>query len=250
MKFEASGCIGISGGIQSGSRSLSGPSGSAASIASLAHLDSSAFTGQHHVGSSYNSFSIETSADGTAVIQINVTYLLCYATIYHSHTFSLDLDPGIPISDNRFSATGIPVTFSPDPGHTHSLDIDGVFFDADGDGSLEQAIGGLSFVSELTRCNGRWWATAIAPDLDSDGWSDAAEQRLGSLAGAWHLIPEHREVPTTPLYGTRHCQDFADNDGDGAMDAAEPDGPDLDLFPDCFENISSIYLPSVVRNVP
>jgi hypothetical protein len=210
----------------------------------------SAFTGRYQVGGWYNPFSFETSADGTAVIQINVASLLCYTTGPHYHTFSVNLDPGIPISDHRFSATDIPVPITPDPGHTHSLDIDGVFFDADGDGTLEQTLGALSFVSDVSRCSGRWWATAIAPNFDSDGWSDAAEQRLGSSASSSLRIPEHREVPTTPLYGTRHCQDFTDNDGDGAMDTAEPDGPDLDLFPDCIENISSIYLPSVVRNAP
>ncbi len=163
-----------------------------------------AFTGRYENGNP-NSFAIELSSDRGAVIKIVASALSCGTDVpFGRHTFTLDLNPGLPISNEEFSARGISVTITPDPGHAHTLDIDGVFFD--GDGTKEQALGGLSFVSGLNRCGFRWWATAIAPDDDGDGWSDSAERRLGSeylrqtvFGFGINSTPEHREVPTISL---------------------------------------------------
>lgn len=196
------------------------------------------YTGRYLSGGAANSFSLEISADGLQVVQIAVSSLACGS---HQHTFALKVD--VAITNNRFSAT-VPVSITPDPGHAHTLNIDGVFFDGDGDGTKEQALGGLVFISGLTRCPLRWWATAIAPDDDGDGWSDTAEQRLGSeprrqtaFGFGINSMPEHRDVPTTPLLGPDVCNDADDNDNfadrDGKFDLQEADGPDLDLCLDC-----------------
>ena len=168
-------------------------------------------------------FSLKRSADATRVIEVTVSALSCSGI--HSFTVAVS----IPISGSRFSADDIPV-----PGGTQprSLDIDGVFFDGDGDGTGEQALGGLSFAAGSSRCNERWWATASTSD-DRDGWNDAGERRLGSSPGSSVSIPEHAVVPTTARATPGPCADSLDNDGDGQMDAAEPDGPDPDTLPDC-----------------
>ncbi len=125
-----------------------------------------------------------------------------------------------------------------------------MFFDADGDGTVEQALGGLSFVSNLSTCQARWWATAVAPDFDGDGWNDTGERRLGSSTTHVLYIPEHLEVPVTARYGLRPCQDSADNDHDGQLDGDEADGPDPGAFPDCKEAVAFAYLPVVTRGAP
>jgi hypothetical protein len=104
-----------------------------------------------------------------------------------------------------------------------TLDIDGVFFDADSFGNTpEQALGGFSFFIASSRCNFQWWATAVAPDHDRDGWSTAAEQRLGSDPDDHLSTPEHWEVSTTDFYGPDSCHDFADNDRNELIDADDP----------------------------
>lgn len=189
-----------------------------------------------------NSFALELSSDGSQVVEIVSDALSC--SFGDSHTFTIN--PGIPVTGGRFSARDVPVPVDPDPfdPHAHTLDIDGVFFDADGNGTPEQALGGLSFVSGPNRCNFRWVATQAAADSDGDGWSDGGEQRLGSeqrgqtaFGLGFSSTPEHREVRTTCLSGPGPCRDFADNDNfsdrDGLFDGNEADGPDLDLEPDC-----------------
>ncbi len=105
--------------------------------------------------------------------------------------------------------------------HPHSLDIDGVFLDADGfGGNAEQVLGGFSFVSAFFRCN-QFWVATVNPETDGDGWSNAAELRLGSNPGLTSRTPEHGDVPTTLLYGPDPCHDSADNDSDGQTDAAD-----------------------------
>ena len=116
-----------------------------------------------------NHFSLELSPDSSEVVQIIISILSCD---FHFHNFTLTLDPRLPVTNSRFSARAVPVSLGPQ--HTHTLDIDGVFFDADGDDRKEQALGGLSFVSGLIRCNGQWWATSISTDNDNDGWNDVA----------------------------------------------------------------------------
>ena len=203
----------------------------------LAPEENIVYAGRHGgSGASDTSFTFQTSADGSKVIQIDINDIICGT---HSHRFSVTLDPGLPITGNRFSAMDIQVLI-PAPDDPHSLNIDGVFFDADGDGTLEQALGGLSFVSRLSRCNAQWWATAVAPDVDRDGWGDTAERRLGSSPSSFISKPEHREVPTTSIYGPASCQDFTDNDSDGAQDGAEKDGPDADLDPDCMPPLQPV----------
>lgn len=183
------------------------------------------YAGRHNGAyESDRSLSIHTSANGAVVTQIDLSDIICGP---HSHRFSVTLNPGLPITDNRFSASDIPVSLSPPSGHPHSLDIDGILFDADGDGTLEQALGGLAFVSELSRCSAQWWASAVASDTDNDGWSDTAERRLGSNPSHLFSKPEHREVPTTLLYGTDVCHDFSDNDSDQLVDQDDPDCSEL-----------------------
>ncbi|MGH7456859.1 MAG: fibronectin type III domain-containing protein, partial [bacterium] len=202
------------------------------------------YTGRYLSGGAANSFSLEVSPDRMKVAQIIISNLACGS---HQHTFTLNTD--VAIANNRFSAT-VPVFITPDPGHAHTLNIDGVFFDADGNGTREQVLGGLSFLSSQNRCTFSWWATAIAPDDDGDGWSDTAEQRLGSeprrqtaFGFGENSKPEHREVPTTSLLGADVCQDFLDNDNfsdrDGKFDSQEADGPHSDPCPDCSGSVAA-----------
>jgi hypothetical protein len=88
--------------------------------------------------------------------------------------------------------------------------------------SAEQALGGLSIVRSLGRCNSSWIATAIVPDSDFDGWGNVAELRLGASPNG-SSTPEHWEIPTTPLRGPDPCRDLIDNDRDGLVDDADPD---------------------------
>jgi len=206
------------------------------------------FTGRHSSTSDRSSFALKLSSNGSAVVQIVAFNLECGSDFpFGRHTFTLNLNPVVPIIDNKFSARAVPVTITPDPGHTHTLDIDGFIFDADADGTKEQALGGLSFVSGTNRCNFRWWVTAIALDSDDDGWSNTAERRLGSDPFWSSSIPEHRSIPAiTSIFGPGVCSDFADNDRDGKIDADDGDGPDTDPCPDCSSNLSA---PSVLRAI-
>ncbi len=191
------------------------------------------FTGRHSSAGG-SSFALKLSSDNSALIQITAYHLECGTDFpFGRHTFTLDLNPAIPIMESKFSARDIPLTITPDPGHAHLLDIDGVVFDADGDGTMEQALGGLSFLSGTNRCNFRWWVSAVATDTDGDGWSDTAERRLGSNPSTSSSTPEHQAVPTTFIFGLWPCSDFEDNDRDGKIDIEDLDGPDLDLCRDC-----------------
>jgi hypothetical protein len=126
----------------------------------------------------------------------------------------IHLKPIHPVTGGSFSARDVPVPIAPDPGHTHTLDIDGVFFDADGNATPEQALGGIIFFSGLNQYNFRWVATQAAAGSDGDGWSDGGEQRLGSeqqgqtaFGFGFSSTPEHsaHDVPlwSWPLSGLR-----------------------------------------------
>jgi hypothetical protein len=164
-------------------------------------------------------FSIVVAPDGLSVAEVRMTNHLCLGALT---SFAVALAPDVaPILTGadgrpRFDARGIPFPFG-------TFDIEGALFDADGvDGNAEQALGGLSIVRTLGRCNSRWLATAT-PDSDQDGWNDTGEINLGSLANSNQRTPEHRDAPATPLYGPDSCHDLIDNDGDGLVDAADPD---------------------------
>lgn len=163
--------------------------------AAQAQIPGGRYTGLFSEGSP-NSFALELSSDGSQVVEIVSDALSC--SFGDSHTFTIN--PGLPVTGGRFLARDVPVPVDPDPfdPHAHTLDIDGVFFDADGNGTPEQALGGLSFVSGPNRCNFRWVATQAAPDSDGDGWGDVAEQRLA---------PEPIPLPATWLArrNTRWC---------------------------------------------
>lgn len=168
-------------------------------------------------------FSIGISGDGKQVVRITSPSVSC-------GTFKLDLTTNIPIivqSDGylRFSASNLIV---PAGTHSHRLTIDGVFFNADGfGGDPEQAIGGFTSQCDLSSVGNIWRATALAPDDDRDGWSNAAENRLGSDPSIFGQgkTPEHKLVPTTPLIGPDTCHDFKDNDQDGKIDLADTGCP-------------------------
>lgn len=213
------------------------------------------YTGLYSGGPS-NSFRFELSSDGTQVIEMVAIDLRCPS---ERHTFILN--PGIPVSGGRFSARDVPVPIDPDPGHAHTLDIDGVFFDADGNGTAEQALGSVAFFSALNQCNVRWVATQAASDTDGDGWSNGGEQRLGSGPGTSPFddgpssTPEHSVVPTTCLSGPVPCRDGINNDGgfftdDGLFDENEPDGPDEGIEPDCANPMQLPVCPPITPPPP
>jgi len=83
--------------------------------------------------------------------------------------------PGIPINEGRFTATDLSTSLGAGP----AVDVDGVFFNADGDalGAREQALGGIQFQEGTTRCHYGWAARATLGtiDTDGDGWSNNAE---------------------------------------------------------------------------
>jgi hypothetical protein len=164
-------------------------------------------------------FSVLVSPDGLYVAEVRMTNHNCLGALT---SFIAALEPDVaPIQPGldgrpRFDARSIPWQFG-------TFDIEGVFLDADAvDNSAEQALGGLSVVRSLGRCNASWVATT-APDSDFDGWSNTGELRLGSPPNATNRTPEHEEIPTTPLYGPDSCHDLVDNDGDGFVDSADPD---------------------------
>jgi hypothetical protein len=83
-------------------------------------------------------------------------------------------------------------------------------------------------------------------DSDSDGWCNADETALGSNPSSSGSTPENyslfRPFPVAHSGSggnppqrdpVQLCTDGDDNDGDGFIDAAEPDGPDADAFDDC-----------------
>ena len=162
-------------------------------------------------------FSLVIAPDGLSVAEVRMTNHLCNGQLTSFIApLTPDVVPILPGPDGllRFDARDIQWQFG-------TFDIEGVLFDADAlDNTAEQALGGLSIVRTLGRCNSRWTATAT-PDGDLDGWNDTAELRLGSLPGA-NRTPEHRETPTTPLYGADSCHDLVDNDADGLTDGADP----------------------------
>ncbi|MBA2593096.1 MAG: hypothetical protein M3495_14275 [Pseudomonadota bacterium] len=180
---------------------------------SQAQIPGGRYTGLYSEGR-VSTFRFELSSDGSQVIEIAAIDLPCPS---ERHTFILN--PGIPVSGGRFSVRDVPVPIAPDPGHTHTLDVDGVFFDADGNGTAEQALGGIGFFSGLNQCNVRWVATQAAPDTDGDGWSNGGEQRLGSGPGTSPFddgassTPEHSVVVTTCVSGPVPCRDGINNDG-------------------------------------
>jgi len=144
---------------------------------------------------------------------------------HEAHAFVYDPGLTLPIADGRFFALGIPLDIPASPGHAHSMDIDGVFFDTNGDGKPDQGYGGFTFRSGADVCEMHWAATALGPDTDSDGWSDAAETALGSKINDGKSTPENQAVPTTLLTSTSVCEDIADNDGDGQVDTTDSGCP-------------------------
>jgi hypothetical protein len=161
-------------------------------------------------------FSVVIAPDGRSVAEVRMTNHLCNGQLTSFIApLAPEVAPILPGPDGllRFDARDIVWQFG-------TFDIEGVLFDADAlDNTAEQALGGLSIVRTLGRCNSRWTATAT-PDGDLDGWNDTAELRLGSLPGA-NRTPEHRDTPTTPLYGADSCHDLVDNDADGLIDGAD-----------------------------
>lgn len=106
--------------------------------AAQAQIPGGRYTGLFSEGSP-NSFALELSSDGSQVVEIVSDALSC--SFGDSHTFTIN--PGLPVTGGRFLARDVPVPVDPDPFDPHTLDIDGVFFDADGNGTPEQALGGL-----------------------------------------------------------------------------------------------------------
>lgn len=162
-------------------------------------------------------FSILVAPDGLSIAEVRMTNHSCLGALT---SFVAPLEPDVapirpgPDGRPRFDARDIAWAFG-------TFDIEGVFLDADAvETTAEQALGGLSIVRFLGRCNSRWIATAT-PDSDQDGWSDTGELRLGSSPGFVDRTPEHRETPTTPLYGPDSCHDLVDNDADGLIDGAD-----------------------------
>jgi len=74
-------------------------------------------------------------------------------------------------------------------------------------------------------------------DADNDGWDDFSEDRAGSDRNDATSTPEHSVFTET-------CGDGLDNDGDGAIDAADPgcapDG-DFDFVPDASDNCPTVW---------
>ncbi len=168
---------------------LTAPRAVAAAPVTLTQAPSAtiAYAGSH--SGLYNAFALEVSEDWSTVVSISATILPCGASNW---SFTVPLSPTLPIAGSHFSARAVAVPSIAGA----KLDIDGVFFDADGDNIPEQAVGGLSFVTPPgVRCNVQWWATDTL-DTDHDGWSDAAERRLGSDSHRPQCLPP---LPGHPL---------------------------------------------------
>jgi len=164
------------------------------------------------------------SADGNRVERIAADGASCgFATV---PAFTLPVDR--PIASGRFSVSGEPVV-ERQPGRRIGLAVDGVFRDADGDGRIDQGLGGFAITSDEGRCNFQWVATAL-PDQDGDGWSDRIEVDLGSDPRDSASTPEDAAVPTTRLFGPGVCRDYEDNDGNQTVDRADARcAPDSEL---------------------
>ena len=163
-------------------------------------------------------FSFTVSADGLSISEVRMTNHSCLGALT---SFAAPLAPGVapiqtgPDGRQRFEAKDISIP------NSRTFDIVGVLFDADAaDHSNEQAVGGLSIVVTLGRCNANWTATAN-PDGDTDGWSERAEIRMGSSPSFGGHTPEHREIPGVLPFYVRPCDDLVDNDADGAVDLAD-----------------------------
>jgi hypothetical protein len=83
---------------------------------------------------------------------------------HENHAFVYEPGLTLPIADGRFLALGVPLTIPTSLGHAHSMDIDGVFFDADGDGIREQGYGGFTFRSGSDVCATLWRAISAGTD--------------------------------------------------------------------------------------
>ncbi len=173
--------------------------------------------------SAFGLIDIKTSSDFSRVAKIQ-SNPSCLG--HGPHPFVYEPGLTLPIAEGRFFARNIPLNVPTDPSHTHSMDIDGVFFDTNGDEKSDQGYGGFIFHSGTNICVMQWGATSIGPDSDADGWSDMAEQALGSSTTITSLTPENAAVPTTPT-GLSVCGDFKDNDGDGATDTSDSGCPPL-----------------------
>jgi len=188
-------------------------------------IDTGWYLGRHSAASTAadeGPIEIKVSADFSRIVEIRGN-LNCLRTDKHPYLYRPGLS--IPVAEGRFFALNLPLDIPSSPGHTHSLNIDGQFFDSDGNGTLDQVYGGLNFRSGATNCSMQWRATGIIPDGDSDGWSNAAETALGSSPTNAARTPENGLVPTTTLASQSVCVDFYDNDGDGLTDVADSGCP-------------------------
>jgi hypothetical protein len=169
------------------------------------------------------SFAMEVSADRKRIVWIAATDVGC--GFARRCDFEVALSPGIAITAGadglmRFVQQDIPVAMGEE---THSLDIDGVLFDADGFGNTaEQALGALSYSVGGADLDHYSWSAATLDDEEGDGWGRAGEIRLGSDPAWWDNTPEDKRVPTTSGLGPDPCHDFDDNDRDGQVDAQDP----------------------------
>lgn len=157
---------------------------------------------------------IRTSRDGSSIVEIGAGRLSC--GFLETSGFLLQPDPALPISGGHFSGSDLQL-----PARALTLEVDGALTDSDGNGTLDQAIGGLSVLKQGGRCNFEWVATSLA-DADGDGWADVAENRMSSDRYGSSSTPEARDVRTTDLLGPDACHDWLDNDGDGHTDANDP----------------------------
>ena len=155
------------------------------------------------------------AADGGRVERIAVAGAACGLASFPEFVVPADA----VVQQGRF-ATSSAAAIDGDPQVALRVDADGALVDLDADGRLDQAVGGLSIVSRAARCNFQWAASALGDD-DGDGWSDRAERAAGSDPNDPASQPEAADVPTTRLLGPGVCRDFADNDGDSAIDAAD-----------------------------
>jgi hypothetical protein len=177
----------------------------------------SSFAGRHSGGAA---LALERSADGSRLTRLMTPSISCGTFT----TRALMLDVDIPVSGSRFFASNILAGGGNPPGGAAA--IDGVFFDGDGDGTREQALG-ILVLRFGEQCRFKWWASAH-PDHDGDGWGDAAERSYGAderpFPGGLGLdsTPEDQHLPTSNLGDTGTCADLVDNDGNGLTDSADP----------------------------
>lgn len=179
------------------------------------------YAGRHSRG---GAFAIERSADGARVTQLITSAISCGALELRSAVLDVD----IPISGNRFVVTDLPVSnFAEVAGL--DISIDGVFFDGDGDGTRDQALGNL-IVHFGEECRYQWRASAHV-DCDGDGWGDVTERRYGSdekplpVGEGADSTPEHANLPQSALDDVGTCHDGIDNDANGLTDAEDPKCP-------------------------